>query len=118
MLSSRLLLSRLLLLLLLFVAPSLMVGRFGGMERLDISRGADMSSEESELESELDPRHLEELASLTSRTSTRRERAPRPEASRGVLPVSFALVADLRPVRLPSPVPLPPLRRPIRRLLN
>lgn len=52
-----------------------------------------------------------------------RDGAHRPVASRsapraGAAPPRAVLVADLRPVRVPSPVPHPPLRRPPPRFLN
>ncbi len=114
MLGPRSLLTRIaLLLLLIFSSVTLVPGNISVVERSE----ADVSGALRASTTEIDHGDLEVLQPA-HRSMSHRARVLRSAARSGEGEPRFTLVADLRPVRLASPVPHPPLRRPPPRLLN
>jgi hypothetical protein len=116
MLGSRSLIARLALFLLLIVAPTAALER-AGLDLDSGSRDASASNVEHAVDSELDETVVQS-SEPTLRSAARGARARRPAAIRSAGGLRSSLVADLRPSRVPSPVPYPPIRRPLVRLLN
>ena len=117
MLRSRAFIVRLALFLLLLVTSSATLERIGFALSSSDAREGDASACERVLDTDRDATDIE-LAQPVLRTSPRELRATRPAAAERSTIARLTLVANLRPIRVFSPVPHPPVRSPLIRLLN